>query len=292
MNLAVLLRTTVMGIKYQLSTLAAASCLVFSMQSYARPENNPATTNYVNEAIQLVSGQVTYRAGHGVSIANDVISLTPELAVGDFYQGGIVFYVDNTKRHGLAIGLFEPTTYDAIAAVPFSGPAPSGTESQNRLYALSNGLGAGAANTAAMNAFQSASCVTAGDVTCLQTAGPVASLYTADATTGAQDCTLPTDGGTIAFSQTDCMGGWYLPSVYEWLLLAQNVATVNAAILAKDAGADVLTDSVTYWASNTTNSLTALNSAYAITNVVSNPEASDDGVAWSDTNQTRAIRRF
>jgi hypothetical protein len=268
-----------MRIKYNLSMLGVVLGAMLSTQSHAIAPN-PATTAYVNEAIRTIAGQLTYRAGNGIAIVGDEISVTPELAVGDFYQGGIVFYVDNTRRHGLAIGLNAPST----SPVEFSGPAPNGTESESRLYALSNGIGAGAANTAAMNAFQSASCNTAATDACLQTAGPIASLYTADATTGAQDCTLPTDGSTMTFSQTDCISGWYLPSVYEWLLLAQNVTAVNTAITA--LGGAALTDT-NYWTSNTSTNGTQ---AYVMQTILTSPQASLQ--AWTLNLQTRAIRRF
>jgi len=271
--------------------LGVALGAMLSTQSHAIAPN-PATTAYVNEAIRTIAGQLTYRAGNGIAIVGDEISVTPELAVGDFYQGGIVFYVDNTRRHGLAVGLSRPTTYEGQVAVDFSGPAPNGSESESRLYALSNGIGAGAANTAAMNAFQSASCNLAAPdpdyLTCSQTAGPLASLYTADATTGAAGCTLPTDGSTMTFNVTDCISGWYLPSVYEWLLLAQNITAVNAAITAL-AGTE-LTDT-NYWTSNTNNELDATNGAYVMLNILTNPRAVS-GQAWTQGYQTRAIRRF
>lgn len=283
-----------MKLKYLASVFATILCLVFSVDGYAAT-CNPASTLYVDKAIDRARPLLgKYAPGHGILIENDVISVVPELEIGDFYQGGIVFYLDETKRHGLAVGLFSPITATGAVSVDFSGPAPSGTGSQLRLNLLANGIGAGAANTATMNAFQSASCVTATDqATCLQTAGPVVSAYTADAATGAAGCTLPTSGGVISFNETTdivgCMGGWYLGSSYEWLQLAENITVVNAAIA--NLGGQQITNGTNYWVSNTPNIVGTTNNAYFMDNIVSSPIVRS-GQPWNLAFQTRAMRQF
>jgi len=279
-----------MRIQYQVSVFAMTLCLLFSGYAAGAVRCNPASTRYVDRAVEVAGHSVSgLQAGHGILIDNGVISVIPDLEIGDFYQGGIVFYLDETKRHGLAVGLFTPTSATGAASVDFSGPAPSGTASQLRLTLLANGIGAGATNTATMNAFQSASCVTAADDTCFQTAGPVVSAYTADALTGVRGCTLPRTGRDIAFDQSQCIGDWYLGSSYEWLQLAENIIVVNAAI--QNLVGEQVTDGTNYWVSNTPNIVGTTNNAYFIDNVVSSPLVRS-GQPWNLAFQTRAMRQF
>jgi hypothetical protein len=57
---------------------------IFFGQGYAA-NLNPVTVEQVHA---IVSDLATYTAGLGVKIVNNVVSQTPFLSIGDFYQGG------------------------------------------------------------------------------------------------------------------------------------------------------------------------------------------------------------
>jgi len=273
--------------------LSAVLCMLLSAHAYTAA-SNPASQKYLDEALQRLAAQAQrFTAGNGILIENGVISITPNLAVGDFYQGGVVFYVDDTNRHGLAVALEPPST----ATGAFSNSAPNGNATE-RMYILGAGLGSGAQNTAIMVAFQSMSTAVVGAAL---TAGPLAAGYSTDAATGLDVtyCSLPTDGGTVTTAPANCVDGWYLPNVQEGLVLAQQVATVNAAITS--AGGTALS-SVDYWLSNTNNGDSVATTTTGIPTGVQayylNPlPTTGSSIAmldatWSDVKNVRAIRRF
>ena len=257
-----------MNIKYQLrplgKILSAALCVIFSTQSFVAHASNPVSTAYVDRMILETIASSRLRAGNGISILADVtadlneIAVTPELAIGDMYQGGVVFYLDDTKRHGLAVAINGTTN-----ARFYSAPSPQGaTPAQLRLYTQANGVGAGRSNTITMTNAQSVSSVTFG-----ATVGPTAMAQSIHATTGKQEgCTLPEADASSSTGTTgdvelipDCVGGWYLPSVQEMFLLAGNIFAVNPTIQAhggtplRPGNGD---PAARYWTSSTINSLT------------------------------------
>jgi hypothetical protein len=276
-------------------SLSVTLCMLFAAQGSSAAASNPASQKYLDEALQRLAAQAQrFTAGNGILIENGVISITPNLAVGDFYQGGIVFYVDDTNRHGLAVALEPPST----ATGAFSNSAPNGDAGQ-RMYIQGAGLGSGALNTAVMVAFQSMSEAAVGVAL---TAGPLAAGYSTDAATGLDVtyCSLPTDGSVVTTAPVDCVNGWYLPNVQEWLVLASTLPSgagaVNLAIT-NNGGTAIGTGD--YWISNTnagtgsssTTTPTGTDAYYISDPTAATPTAMLDAT-WSDVKNVRAIRRF
>lgn len=283
--------------------LSAGLCILFSVQNYAA--TNLATRDYLERrleeltALSQTSGSLGFTAGNGISITNGVISVTPELHVGDFYQGGIVFWVDATKRHGLAVALQPPTT----ATGAFLNTAPNGAAGQ-RIYIQGAGLGSGAANTAAMVAFEGLS---SASTTAPLTAGPLAAGYSVGAASGLDTtyCSLPVGGGAMTSIQPNCMHDFYLPTVQEWLVLASTLSDtgggVNAAITAR-GGTAIGSGSGTspgYWTSNTNNgdggsgaTTPTGTDAYYINDPTGTAPTAMLTSDWTLVKEVRAIRHF
>ena len=186
--------------------------------------SNPASTAYVNQRFNEAVQLGTYTAGSGILINGHVISET-QLEIGQLYQGGIIFYLDSTNRHGLAISLSN----SASAVISTQASA---------VYATMTGIGAGALNTAALIAAQT-------DAN-QATAGPSAALLAVTAN-GLTSCRITTD--TIPTPSETCYGGWHIPSVGEFqqIFLAGNT-TINDAVT-NNGGASFL-DTI-YWSSTT-----------------------------------------
>jgi len=277
-------------------TFSAALCILFSAQGYTAV--SPASKIYLEaklkelEALAENSGDAALIAGNGILIANHVISVTPELSVGDFYQGGIVFFVDDTKRHGLAVALQPPTTATGI----FSNLSPNGaTTPGQRMFLQGAGLGSGAANTAVMVAFEGMSTATVGAAL---TAGPLAAGYSTDAATGLDTtyCSLPVGGGAMTSIQPNCMHDWYLPNAQEWLVLASTLSIVNPVITGLTGTAIGTGD---YWMSNTNNGTGGSGTATPTGTdayYISDPTATTPTAVltsdWTLTKEVRTIRRF
>ncbi len=133
-------------------------------------------------------------AGYGISIKNDTIySKTYE--IGDFAQGGIIFWLDGTKQHGLVCSKVNQGSSNMRWY--------AGTHTST--MALGNGLFAGKMNTAIIIANQGI-----GDST----------------TYAARICNelQVTEDGNV-------YGDWYLPSTYELNLMYQNSYLISLVAL-------------------------------------------------------------
>ena len=143
------------------------------------------TTNWNNKQDQLV-------AGTNITIVGNTISATSggsTLAIGDSYQGGIIFWLDATGQHGLIAATADQNT---------------GIQWFNGTYRYTgtagNGLYAGAMNTAMIVATQMAD----------NQSGSFAAKVCAD---------YSVTVGRVTY------GDWYLPSKYELnLLYLQKIA--------------------------------------------------------------------
>lgn len=131
--------------------------------------------------------------------------------IGDFAHGGIVFWVDETKQHGLVCA-----TQDQITATKwFAGTF-------GKTYARGNGLFAGKSNTTLIISTQ----VFIGDD---------------DSAYAARICNdLEVVANNVLY------GDWYLPSVFELKLISQNLATINNVAISN--GGSALLNSF-YWSS-------------------------------------------
>ena len=142
----------------------------------------------------------------------DLLETTiPKYVVGDFAQGGIVFWVDETGQHGLVCAKSDRSSGIRWYA---------GTHGVTR--ATGDGVYAGAANTVIAISSQVAS-------------GDDGSSYAAQI---CNDLKI-TEGGTT-------YGDWYLPSKHELNLMYQNKVIINGTALA-NGGSGFSSDH--YWSS-------------------------------------------
>lgn len=145
--------------------------------------------------------------------------------VGDLFQGGVVFYVDSTQQHGLVVSLSdlgEPVEWR------------NGEGGDRMINAKGQGLGSGESNTRLVISEQ----------TIDQQDGDFAALRAASYQISA-DGKTPCPA-TMTASQT-CYGGWYLPSVYELVLLHSSLKPLGLAELKDEP----------YWSSSESNTTQA-----------------------------------
>ncbi len=173
------------------------------------------TTNWNNKQDQLT-------AGTGIDITSNVISTTSSpttYSVGDFAQGGIVFWVDETGQHGLVAAKEDQST-----GVRWYAGTSGNTQAKG------DGPYAGEANTSIIIAAQVA-------------IGDDGSTYAARICNELQI----TEGGKT-------YGDWYLPSKEELNLMYQNKATIDATAGANGGSGFA---STFYWSSTEGNNTSA-----------------------------------
>ncbi len=227
----------------------ALSLIATSLSGYTAP-SNPVSESFVRRLIQDALNSLnlssTLTAGSGISITNDTISTDPFLSIGDFYQGGVVFYVDATGRHGLIVSLNDQST-----SVPwFGGCDSSGGTACPQLLAQANGNGAGLKNTVLMVDRQALFDVSATN------AGIVASTFSVESATGKNDANVCNVG---EINSAICVGDWYLPSSNELVqLLTQTLAGTLTTTMTTYGGTLPETNAP-YWASNESSTSPATN---------------------------------
>jgi hypothetical protein len=171
----------------------------------ADPNNEIQTISRTGTTVTLNNGGGTfedsvgvYTAGTGIDITNNVISTsgTCGLAIGDTYQGGIIFYLDASGCHGLISAPSDQST---------------GIQWYNGIYIITNatfdGVKAGQSNTKL--------------IINTQGAGSYAAKLCDD---------------LIIYSNTGLFEDWYLPSKYELNLMYQNIGQGNALGLGNVGG--------------------------------------------------------
>jgi hypothetical protein len=134
-------------------------------------------------------------------------------SVGDFAQGGVVFWVDETGQHGLVCAKEDQ---NGGVGISWDNGASINTEAHG------NGVYAGEMNTTIIVARLGSDSYT-------YAAGVCANYYV-------------TEGGVT-------YGDWYLPSLSELLLMHQNWAIIDATALANGGGSFV----TYYWSSTENN---------------------------------------
>ena len=143
---------------------------------------------------------------------------SPVLIPGDSYQGGIVFWVDQTGQHGLIAA-----KADQSAGVSWVDTNVALVYQFNLTGTTGDGIYAGIANTTKIVAQQNAlstqaSIANASALTLVASAAQIADDYSIQED-GVQAC-------TGAVSET-CYGDWYLPSKFELNLLYAQKSVVG-----------------------------------------------------------------
>jgi len=175
---------------------------------------NLSNLSGVNTGDQDLSA-LTTKTALGDSIANirSEIPSVKTYSVGDFAQGGIVFWVDDTGRHGLVCA---KTDCNGGSGVRWYAGTHGSTQAKG------DGIYAGNANTLIIIAAQVA-------------IGDDGSTYAARVCNELQ---IPESG--ITYSD------WYLPSKYELNLMYENKTTINATATANGG---TIFATTTYWSS-------------------------------------------
>lgn len=191
-----------MQIRYVLGSWLALT----SMGLHATYANyNPASIDYVDQAIQRAIALNTYTAGTGINISGNTISATT-YSVGDVYEGAIVFYVDSTKQHGLA-----------YRSVNQGNGGLSNSTTNTNVSAAGSGVGTGVQNTAIWNAALITSTNISGSTATNDNgAAQLAAVYSVES----DGTTCPTP--STSSNPNICFGGFYLPSLAELELLVQS----------------------------------------------------------------------
>ncbi len=170
------------------------------------------TANWNNKVDTLI-------AGTGITISGDTIKATGSnssttYSVGDFAQGGVVFYVDETGQHGLVCA---KTDQDGGSGISWYAGTYGNTQAKG------DGPFAGEANTSIIIAAQVA-------------IGDDGSTYAARICNELQI----TEGGKT-------YGDWYLPSKEELKLMYRNKAVIDATAGAN--GGSGFASHYYYWSS-------------------------------------------
>lgn len=135
----------------------------------------------------------------------------PRHEIGELYQGGLIFQVDETGQHGLVVALKDA----AEEGLAWRNGA-SGNKTTN---ARAEGLYAGEANTRLIVAAQTPD----------QQKGQFAAL-------AALTYQVAGDGISPCAEQSHaCYGNWYLPSAYELTLLYKNLVVTGLIVLPNEA---------------------------------------------------------
>lgn len=179
-------------------------CIGVSTIANARPGDD--IWDNIRELYTLVNAATTEIQ----RLAQEVSSLRSDAPlqhyIGEKYHGGIVFYVDETKQHGLIASLINANT----EGVQWRNGA-SGNKVTN---ARGDGIGAGEANTRIIIAQETAD----------NQKGSFAALLASNFQVmedGVTPCKTPIASDTV------CYGGWYLPSAYELQLMRNSLYQGN-----------------------------------------------------------------
>lgn len=169
------------------------------------------TADIANVAL-IAENVIVYTAGDGIDITDNVVSntaISTTYNVGDYAQGGVVFWVDETGEHGLVCQIENYSTISPWTDGPYYV-----------MQAAGDGLYAGKSNTMIIvsNVGYNGSFVGYAAVRC--------SNYS--------------NSGTIEY------GDWYLPAEWELKEMYNNKDIINSTAIAN--GGDAFVDEF-YWSS-------------------------------------------
>lgn len=129
----------------------------------------------------------------------NVIPVVTLRKIGESYQGGIIFWVDDTKQHGLVVAKIDAHQGEGITW-------HNGESGDKVTNALGNGIYAGLSNTQLIVSQQ----------TIDDQEGHFAAL-------SAQRFSVAADGVSACNDRMVCYGNWYLPSLNELQLIRANL---------------------------------------------------------------------
>lgn len=175
------------------------SLLLYSTTS----TSSPASIDYVNSRIKAAVDSVMFQLSQQnkkfESKINE-LSIVSLHKIGELYQGGIVIWVDDTKKHGLVVAKIDAHQGHGIQW-------QNGESGDKVTNARSDGIYAGVSNTHLIVSQQ----------TIDDQDGNFAAL-------SARSFSVSSDGVSSCTNNSTCYGNWYLPSLSELKLIRANLS--------------------------------------------------------------------
>lgn len=155
-----------------------------------------------------------YTSGDGITIKDNIIQLSqvPHF-IGEEYHGGVIFWMDESRQHGLIASKIDVT----LEGIQWR----NGTSGNKVTNARGDGIGAGESNTRLIIASQTI------DNQKGRFAALLASQFQIQAD-GVTPCKTPINKTSV------CYGDWYLPSAFELQLMHASLHQSNLSSFAPD----------------------------------------------------------
>lgn len=164
---------------------------------------NPASTEYVQTTVDALRQEIKSHLNTQQTKIDNLNNKIKTYRIGNITHGGMVFWVDQSEQHGLVVSLQDLNHGQGIQWC-------NGEAGERIVNATAQGLGAGETNTRLIVSQQTED----------EQEGIFAALVAANyqiTEDGLTPCSQP-----LKTTQS-CYSGWYLPSVYELMLLHANL---------------------------------------------------------------------
>lgn len=173
--------------------LIALAIISISHMASASPTSKEYVDKQIRETIEKVQIQIERE---NQRIETQITELKHH--IGEAYQGGLVFWVDESQQHGL-VAAIHPNIHAAVAW-------RNGESGDKTTNARANGIFAGLSNTQLIISEQ----------TIDDQEGQFSALV-------AHQFTVQNDGLSPCNTKHDCYGNWYLPSLAELQMVRNNL---------------------------------------------------------------------
>ena len=185
------------------------TCLAFMAYSTVAT-SSPASTDYVNSRIKEAVDSVLLQLAQQTQKIESKINVIPIMTlhqIGESYQGGIVFWVDETRQHGLIVAKIDANQGIGIQWC-------NGESGDKITNAQANGIYAGLSNTQLIVAQQ----------TIDDQEGNFAAL-------SAKNFSVLSDGTSPCTTKASCYANWYFPSLNELQLIKTNLVDYDVGAM-------------------------------------------------------------
>ena len=185
------------------SFIVLGGVLGLAHASYASPASTEYVNRHVSEAVYELKSYIKNELSTLVTqVNNQRIAMH---RIGELYQGGVIFYVDESQIHGLIAAKVDAVNGEGLQW-------QNGISGEKMVNARANGIHAGEHNTRL--------------IISQQTVDDQNGVFAALA---ASNYSVLEDGVTLCKAVVNpshrCYGGWYLPSIYELDLMRRNLSS-------------------------------------------------------------------